>query len=60
MTQILDFAYTGHVDINRENVYDLIAASDYLSILCLHEDCCEFLKETLDDGTCIGDMRFAR
>jgi hypothetical protein len=60
MTQILDYAYTGQVDINRDNVFDLIVASDYLSMLCLLQLCCDFLKETLDVGTCIGDMCFAR
>jgi hypothetical protein len=60
MTQILDYAYTGQVDINRRNVYDLFVASDYLSFLCLREVCCHFLKETLDVETCVGDMLFAR
>jgi kelch-like protein 10 len=48
------------VDINRDNVYDLLVASDYLSVLCLLEVCCDFLKDTLDVQTCIGDMRLAR
>jgi hypothetical protein len=60
MTQILDCAYTGQVDINQENVYDLFVASDYLFVLCLREACCNFLKKTLDVETCIGDMLFAR
>jgi hypothetical protein len=60
MTQILDYAYTGQVDVNRHNVYDLFVASDYLSVLCLREVCSDFLKDTMDVQTCIGDMRFAR
>jgi hypothetical protein len=60
LKQILDYAYTGQVGINRDNVYDLIVASDYLSVLCLREVCCDFLKETLDVETCVGVMHFAR
>jgi hypothetical protein len=41
-------------------MYDLFVASDYLFVLCLREACCNFLKETLDVKTCIGDMLFAR
>jgi hypothetical protein len=41
-------------------VYDLLKASDYLSFLRLREVCCDFLKDTLDVMTCIGDMLFAR
>jgi kelch-like protein 2/3 len=60
LTQILDYVYTGQVDINRDNVYDLFVTSDYLSLLCLREVCCDFLNEKLDVEMCIGDMLFAR
>jgi kelch-like protein 10 len=60
MTQILDYVYTGQIDMNHDNVYDLFLAADYLSILCLLKVCCAFLKQTLDFQTCIGVMLFAR
>jgi hypothetical protein len=60
MAQILDYAYTGQIDVNRRNVNDLLVASDYLSVLCLREGCSDFLKDTVDVRTCIGDLLFAR
>jgi hypothetical protein len=60
MKQILEYIYIGQVDVNRDNVYDLFVAADYLSVVCLRKVCCDFLKETLDVETCIGYMRFAR
>jgi hypothetical protein len=60
MTQILNYAYTGQVDVNKEDVRDILVASDYVSFLCLREVCCNFLKETLEVETCIRDMLFAR
>jgi hypothetical protein len=60
MREILDYAYTGQVDIKKENVRDLLVASDYLSALSLREVCCNFLKETLDVETCISLLHFAR
>jgi hypothetical protein len=60
MAHILDYAYTGDVDLNRGNVQDLLVASDYLSVLGLREVCCNFLKDTLDVQTCFDDIQFAR
>jgi kelch-like protein 10 len=60
LRHVLDYVYTGQVDVNRHNVYDLFVASHNLSVLRLLEVCCDFLKDTMDFQTCIGVMRFAR
>jgi kelch-like protein 10 len=59
MNLILDFVYTGSVDINQKNVCSLLESASYLGILDLVELCCDFLKRMLTLENCIGIMRFA-
>jgi kelch-like protein 10 len=60
MTMILDYIYDIPLNIDKENVYQLLVAADYLSMLGVLKLCCNFLKETLEPGNCIGTMLFAR
>jgi hypothetical protein len=60
MTQILDYAHYGTVDIDEDNVCELLQTSDYLCVPDIVQLCCDFLKNNLDPGNCIGVMRYAR
>jgi kelch-like protein 10 len=60
MSSILEYAYLRFVDINQENVQELLVSADYLSVLGLHELCCDFLRSRLDIENCISIMKFAR
>jgi hypothetical protein len=60
VTQILDYAYYGTVDIDEDNVCELLQTSDYLCVPGIVQLCCDFLKNNLDPENCIGFMLYAR
>jgi kelch-like protein 10 len=60
MDMIMDYAYSKTADINEDNVCELLAVSDYLSVLGLRQLCCNFLKNKLDINNCISIMLLAR
>ncbi|CAG9769823.1 unnamed protein product [Ceutorhynchus assimilis] len=56
---LLLYVYLRKLDLNKTNVYPILIASDYLSILGALELCCEYLKSILNPTNCIGVMFFA-
>ncbi|XP_075125955.1 kelch-like protein 10 [Leptodactylus fuscus] len=58
MKLILEFAYTGTVPVNSNNVENLFIAADYLNILSLIPICSEFLKNQLCPENSIGIYKF--
>ena len=59
MEDVLEFLYTGHVDINEQNVYDLMALADYLLISNLGTLCGNVIRRTLSLSNCIMAYLFA-
>ncbi|XP_060761559.1 kelch-like protein 10 [Neoarius graeffei] len=59
MELIMEYAYTYHVNITKENVHELLIAADYLEVSSLINDCCTFLKAQLCLENCIGIWAFA-
>ena len=59
MEDVLEFLYTGHVDIKEENVYDLMALADYLLISNLGTLCGNAIRRTLSPSNCIMAYLFA-
>ncbi|XP_007664546.1 actin-binding protein IPP isoform X2 [Ornithorhynchus anatinus] len=55
---LLDFIYTGVVDIGVNNVQELIVAADMLQLSEVVDLCCEFLKGQVDPSNCIGIFQF--
>ncbi|KAL9986361.1 hypothetical protein ACROYT_G000500 [Oculina patagonica] len=53
MEEVLEYLYTGHVDINEHNAYNLIAAADFFLIPSLKELSANFILQTLSDSNCI-------
>ena len=53
MEEVLEYLYTGHVDVNEHNAYNLIAAGDYFLIPSLKELSGNFILQTLSDSNCI-------
>nr|XP_002131570.1 kelch-like protein 20 [Ciona intestinalis] len=51
---IIDFVYTGRIQISRENVYDVFVASDYLSITPVRDFCIRFLKDSILVSNCVS------
>ena len=59
MESLVEFAYTGSIEVNIENVQCLLAGATMLNITPLRNSCSNFLKSQLDSGNCIGIRQFA-
>jgi kelch-like protein 10 len=59
MNLVLQYIYTGSVEIDNENIWDLLVLADYLCIEELIETCCRFFRDMLNAKNCIGIMCFA-
>ncbi|XP_036302482.1 actin-binding protein IPP isoform X2 [Pipistrellus kuhlii] len=56
---LLDFIYTGIVDIGVNNVQELLVAADMLQLTEVVNLCCAFLKGQIDPLNCIGIFQFS-
>ena len=59
MELLIEFAYTGTIEVNIENVQQLLAAASMLNITPLRNSCSNFLRAQLDSGNCLGIRQFA-
>ena len=60
MEDVLEFIYTGHVEIHDEqSAKDLIIAADYLLLVCLKTFAGRFLEQLLTNSNCISTFYFA-
>ncbi|KAL9972437.1 hypothetical protein ACROYT_G018739 [Oculina patagonica] len=59
MEEVLEYLYTGHVDINEHNVFDFIAAADFFFIPSLKALCSKFIVQTLCVTNCMTAYYFA-
>nr|XP_026693061.1 kelch-like protein 12 isoform X4 [Ciona intestinalis] len=50
--KLVDFMYTGKININTNNVCDLLAVSDFLQILSVRKLCIEYLFTTITQQNC--------
>ena len=41
---VMDSIYTGDLRVNKENVFEVLAAADHLQVTTVVEQCCDFLK----------------
>ena len=53
MEDVLAYLYTGHVDINEHNVFDLLQSADFLIVPSLKLASVEFISETLSSSNCL-------
>ncbi|KAM8839153.1 actin-binding protein IPP isoform 1-T4 [Synchiropus picturatus] len=51
---LLDFIYTGLINVTVENVQELVVAADMLQLHEVVSICCEFLKSHMDPSNCVG------
>ena len=51
MEEVLEYIYTGHVDINEQNVFDLLKIADYLVISSLKILSSDFILQTLSPSS---------
>lgn len=59
MEDLVNFSYSGIIEINVDNVQHLLSGATMLHIDCLRAACCRFLHNQLDSGNCIGIRDFA-
>ena len=59
LVSLVDFAYTGHVEITVENVQEVLSVASLLQVTEVVEICCSFLKNQLDPQNCLGIRNFA-
>ena len=59
MEDVLEFIYTGTVEVTQENAKELIAAGNYLMILSLKTVSGRFLEAEMTDSNCISMFYFA-
>ena len=59
MEDVLEFIYTGSVEVTQENCKDLIAAGNYLLIPGLKTVSGRFLERQLAKSNCISTFYFA-
>ena len=53
MEDVLEYMYTGHVDINEQNAYELMAVADYFILPSLKLLSTKFIEQTLSISNCI-------
>lgn len=59
VSDLIEFAYSGHVDISKDNVQTLLEAADYLGVEFVKKSCEDFLRNAIDDRTCLGIWQLA-
>ena len=60
LEDVLEFIYTGHVEIHDEqSAKDLIIAADFLLLVCLKTFAGRFLEQLLTNSNCISTFYFA-
>ena len=56
--QLVEFAYTGKVDVNVENVQSILATASLVQFHEVRDLCCKFLETQLDPSNCLGIRKF--
>ena len=58
LSSLVDFAYTGDIELTVDNVQEILSASSLLQIIEVQELCCSFLMKQLDVTNCLGIKSF--
>ena len=58
--QLIDFAYTGKLDINIENIEEMFEAANYLAIESACCACSVFMERNLERENCVSVLRCAQ
>ena len=59
LNNLIEFAYSGSIDISTGNVQTLLEAANYLGVEFVQNSCVEFLKKAIDDKNCLGLLHLA-
>lgn len=58
LSSLVDFAYSGEIELTVDNVQEILSASSLLQITEVQELCCSFLMKQLDVTNCLGIKTF--
>lgn len=56
---LIEFAYSGKIDVSKDNVQSLLEAANYLDVEFVKKSCEDFLRTAVDDRTCLGIWQLA-
>jgi len=59
LKQLVDYIYTGEIEVTEENVQNLLPAANLLSLSWVRDSCCRFLQSQLHPSNCLGIRSFA-
>ena len=59
MRSLLEFMYSGHLQIHLDNVFELLEASNFLCVAKVEKACCKFLESTVDLENCLKILSIA-
>ena len=58
LSSLVDFAYSGEIDLSIDNVQEILSAASLLQITHVQDLCCRFLMKQLDVTNCLGIKTF--
>ena len=59
MESLLEFMYTGQIQIHVDNVFELLEASSFLFVEKVKKACCQFLESIVDVENCFAILSIA-
>ena len=59
MAGLIEYAYTGNINITKHNCQNLLSAANLLEVLPVRDACCQFLDRNMDETNCLGIHCFA-
>ena len=59
MRSLLEFMYSGHLQIHLDNVVELLEASNFLFVAKVKRACCKFLESAVDLENCLTILSIA-
>ena len=60
LKEVIDYSYTGHIEITVDNAQDLLAAATLFQYPDIVNACCKFLSGHIHPSNCLGIEEFAQ
>lgn len=59
LNQLIEYIYSGEVEVTEDNVQSLLPAANLLQLSWVRDSCCRFLQSHLHPSNCLGIRTFA-
>jgi len=60
LRQLIEYIYSGEVEVTEENVQSLLPAANLLQLSWVRDSCCRFLQSHLHPSNCLGIRSFGK